>query len=138
MIHNLMPLASGAFFLSPTGQWLFYRSDVMAFLLAEATAIAIAAKPELWLLIIGMGVVLRYAQKQYTAFLATIKDFDDKGERRADSVKELADTCHAHSLMMLERLGQQCAKSDQVTTAALTQNAAMIAECTRVIQEFRK
>lgn len=156
MFSLVSPLGAGALFLSPVAQWLFYRVDVMALLLAEISAVAIAARPELYLLIIGMGVVLRYSYKQYkdssdanakqtSDFMAMVDKMDEKGEKRADMVAALAATCHEHQKAMIEKVTDHSLEVNRLTADAISRcsravesGEKMLAECTRVIQELNK
>lgn len=118
-------------------------------LLAEISAVAIAAKPELYLLILGMGIVLRYAYKQFkdsqesnanmqTQFMAAIKEMDEKGEKRADSVAQMADNCHAHSLAMLGEVRVITAAQSEAMarcTRAMETGEQMLAQCAAVIKD---
>lgn len=114
----------------------------MAFLLAEMSSVAIAAKPELYLLIIGMVIILRFAYKQHQSFMSQLNLQDERGEQRADKIKEIVDASHAHSIAMMDKLTDHCSESNRMTTEAITRcsravesSEKMISQCVRVLEE---
>lgn len=155
MIVPTWPLDGGAFLLSPVVQWSLYRSDAM-YLLAEISAVAVAAKPELYLLIIGMGIVLRHSYKMYrdsqeanakqtTDFMSMVEKMDEKGERRADTVAAIVEQVHEHQKAMIDRVTDHTLEINKLTSEAIARcsravesGERMISECVKVIEEMKK